>query len=138
MMFDARWQACFSAWTIVGGLLLAAGCSSDDEGSGGSSSSSGGGSGQTTFSCGKAGEFCIEYSGSASSIDAIRDATKCVDQGAVEGTGCTKEGAAICTLPPNGSTGTRGAQYYYGSLDEDDLASRKSICEANKGTFSTP
>jgi hypothetical protein len=151
MMFDARWESRLGALTIVGGLLLAAGCSDDDDGSDGSSSGSSGsssgssgssggggsGSGQKTFSCGKAGKYCIEYSGSASSIDAIRDATKCLDQGAVEGTGCAKEGAVICTLPQNGSTGTGGAQYYYG-VEEDDLASLKSTCEGSGGTFSAP
>lgn len=141
MTYDARWETRLGAWMMVGCMLSALGCSDDDGGGGdggsGSSSGSSGGSGQTTFSCGKAGEFCLEYAGSASNIDAIRTSTKCADQGAVEGTGCVKEGAAVCELPQNGGTGTRGAQYFY-TFDEDDLTTLKATCERNGGTFSAP
>ena len=35
----------------------------------------------------------------------------------------------VCALPANGSTGSSGGQYYYGT-DEDDLPSLKAACEA--------
>ena len=134
MLFDSDWKARFIGLTTVGCLLLGTGCSSSDDDSNGG----GGGSDQTTFSCGKAGQFCIEYSGSATNIGTIRDATKCSEQGSVEGTGCAREGAVTCTLPRNGNTGTGGTQYYYGTFGEDDLASLNMTCERVGGTFSGP
>jgi hypothetical protein len=133
MSFVAVRLTRFGAWTFVGCLLVAGCSSSSDDGGGG-----GGSSGLTTFSCGQAGKACFEYYGSASNIGTIRDATKCVEQGGVEGTGCAAEGAIKCTLPTNGGTGTGGAQYYYGVSSEDDVAALKTTCDRVGGTFSAP
>lgn len=134
MSIDTRsqWAVGFRGWVLTGCLLVSAGCSDDsgDGGEGGRGTSAG----ETTFSCEKAGKYCIEYKGSASRIDTIRDATKCVEQGAVEGTGCTPSGAA-CALPANGSTGTSGVQYYY-AFEESDMPSLETICKNAGGTFS--
>lgn len=68
-----------------------------------------------------------------------RFGTKCTEQqGSIEGTGCAKAGAAICNLPPNGGTGTAGAQHYYGTTDADELEALKSTCERTGGTFAPP
>lgn len=125
---------------LLGCSLLAGGCSSSDDASTSAGDGGGGGGGDTTsdtttFSCGKPGKYCVEYTGSEASIARTRESTKCTDQGGIEGTGCPRETGASCTLPTNGSTGTGGAQFYYGTQSDDDLAALKRTCEQAHGTF---
>jgi hypothetical protein len=61
------------AWLLMGCASLLVACGDDDD-------DDGGGGGSTTFACGQEGQFCVLYTGSASSIDAIRDATSCEEQ----------------------------------------------------------
>ena len=127
-MVDAHRKMFARSWAFAGCLLLCAACGSDDEDDA-----------QETYSCEKPGMYCIEYTGSASSIDTIRDAMNCMEMGSVDGSGCPGGAVGICTLPTNGSTGTGGKQHYYGDLDEDLINSFKMACEGvGGGTFSTP
>lgn len=106
---------------------------------GGSSTGTGGSSaGDARFACMVEGDgsysTCIEYSGSASSIETIRDASGCTDQGGTELDACPTEDAGICTV----SLGEMSSSTYYYGFSADDVEAYTAICEATGGTFTAP
>jgi hypothetical protein len=113
------------AWLLIGCASLVVACGDDDDDDG---------SGSAKFGCESAGEFCILYTGPSSNIDAIRDASSCEEQGAVETDSCPTADAAVCTLAMGGAS---VSQYYYG-LEGDDIQANQMICESLGGTFTAP
>jgi hypothetical protein len=126
MTSNRRFGFASLAWLLIGCAALLVACGGDDDDDDG-----GGGS---RFACEKAGDFCILYTGSASSVDAIRDATTCEDQGGVETDSCSTADAAVCTFTTGGAS---VSQYYYG-LEGDDIEANRMICESFDGTFTAP
>jgi hypothetical protein len=114
------------ACLVIGCASLVVACGDDDDGDGGS--------GSAKFGCESAGQFCILYTGPSSNIDAIRDASNCEDQGAVEVDSCPTGDAAVCSLTMGGAS---VSQYYYG-LEADDIEANQMICESLGGTFTVP